>query len=370
MEAKENLRNFYENELKEAIASLEKYRARSRKLIWRAVLATFIFVVLVLLLRWAKNNTSFFNDKYSFYLYLQFFFFIFWIFFTARAYGAYQNYQRRFKRSVIRELVAYINPAFSYDPHNNVSGKDYLDSRLTHTSCDVYSGEDYVSGIIDKTPFGFSEVTVRAVRWKKYKSYEENLKWIKELERRKEIYNTFVQSSATSNDDEVAEVGDILVGIKKILQVYTKVFKGLFFIADFNKNLNESTFVVSEKEYAVLGREKKKVEHYGELVKLENPEFEKIFSVYGSSPQEARYVLTPTMMEAIVNVHKTYNMKMKFSFTGSKVYCAIAMKKNMFEPTIKRDVKYNDIEEFYTILNLIETIITEMNLNTRIWTKK
>ncbi len=154
------------------------------------------------------------------------------------------------------------------------------------------------------------------------------------------------------------------------MQFYTKVFKGLFFVAEFNKDLNESTFVVPEKEFAnLLGKEKTSAAHYGELVKLENPEFEKIFSVYGSSQQEARYVLTPTMMEAIVNVYKTCNLKMRFSFTGSKVYCAIPMKKDMFEPTVKRGVKYSNIEEFYMILNLIETIITEMNLNTRIWTK-
>ncbi len=42
----------------------------------------------------------------------------------------------------------------------------------------------------------------------------------------------------------------------------------------------------------------------------------------------------------------------------------------MFKPTVKRGVAYSDIEEFSMILNLIETIITEMNLNTRIWTKK
>ncbi len=61
-----------------------------------------------------------------------------------------------------------------------------------------------------------------------------------------------------------------------------------------------------------MGKEKTNAKHYGELIKLENPEFEKIFSVYGSSQQEARYVLTPTMMEAIVNVYKTCNLKCGF----------------------------------------------------------
>jgi hypothetical protein len=59
-------------------------------------------------------------------------------------------------------------------------------------------------------------------------------------------------------------------------------------------------------------------------VKLENPGFERIFSVYGDSQQEARYILTPAMMEAMTNNNKQYNRKMYFSFVGSHVYCAIS----------------------------------------------
>ncbi len=371
MKTKEELKEFYESELKNDIASLEEFRKNTRKNKWIAVLTSAGCIGIFLLLRQAKNNMAFFEDKYALYLYFVFFIFFMWLIVFSRSLAIYQNYQRRFKRSVMKKLVAYINPKFQYRPKMSVPGKDYLDSKLTHKSCDVYDGEDYVTGVIDKTPFGFSEIVVRAVRWKKDKSYEENLRWLRELERRKKTYSQFIKSAQKPDGDmEAAEVGDILVGIKRLLQVYTKVFKGLFFVADFNKHLNESTFVVSEKEYAILGKEKTKTEYYGNLVKLENPEFEKIFSVYGSSQQEARYVLTPTMMEAIVNLYKNYRLKMKFSFTGSKVYCAIPMKKDMFEPTVKRGIKYEDIEEFYMILSLIETIITEMNLNTRIWTKK
>jgi len=372
MKTKNELKEFYESELKVDISSLEKFRKESRKKKLVTTLVSLILLVLYVLLRWTKNNMTFFDDKYGAYLWLVFVLFFIWIVVLSKSVSTYQKYQRRFKRGVMKKLVAYINPDFKYRPKHNVSGKDYLDSRLTHTRCDVYDGEDYVSGVIDKTPFGFSEVVVRAVRWKKERSYQENLHWIQELERRKNVYHSFLKASENSEGDtEGAEVGDILVGLKKMLQVYTKVFKGIFFVAEFNKELSESTFVVPEKEYAnLLRKEKTEVEHFGQLVKLENPEFEKIFSVYGSSQQEARYVLTPTMMEAMVNVYKTCNLKMMFSFTGSKVYCGIPMKKDMFEPTVKRGIKYSDIEEFYMILSLIETIVNEMNLNTRIWTKK
>lgn len=372
MKTKAELKQFYESELKGNISSLEKYRKDSKKKKWRTAVVSLILLGIYVLFRWMKNNMAFFDDKYVVYLWLVFFLFFIWLIVVSKSVSTYQKYQRLFKEDVMKKLVGYINSDFEYTPKKHVSGKDYLDSNLTHARCDVFDGEDYVNGVIDKTPFGFSEVIVRAVRWKRYTSYEDNLKWIQELQRRKNNYNAFSQSlQNTEGHSEAAEVGDILVGIKKILQVYTKVFKGLFFVAEFNKHLNESTFVVSQKQYAnLIGNEKTKVKHHGQLVKLENPEFEKIFSVYGSSQQEARYVLTPTMMEAILNVYKTCNLKIMFSFTGSKVYCAIPMKKDMFEPTVKRGIKYTDIEEFYMILRLIETIINEMNLNTRIWSKE
>ncbi len=358
MKPKDKLKAFFENELKSEIASLETYRKESEKEKSKAIIATVVAVFLFVLFTWFHEFLG------QFYIpFLIFVFFICLIIWGEFA-SVYQDYQKIFKQSVMQKLVAYINPDFSYSPNLYVDGKDFLDSKFTRRRCDLYFGDDYVSGTMDKTPFGFSDLVVKAVIWRRNRSYEENLKWIKELERLRAIYYGDYSEAEKNNLSKNS------VDIRILLKIYTKVFKGLFFVAEFNKTLNDSTFVVAEKEYAILGRERSKVKNYGNLVKLENPEFEQVFSVYGSSQQEARYVITPTMMEAMLNLHKTYNLKMRFSFRGSKVYCAIPMRKSMFEPTIKRGVKYSDIEEFTMILNLIETIITEMNLNTRIWTKE
>ncbi len=75
-------------------------------------------------------------------------------------------------------------------------------------------------------------------------------------------------------------------------------------------------------------------------------------------------------MEAMVEVQKRYNLEMRFSFSGANVYCAVNTTKLLFEPTIRHSLKYQDVEEMYDLLGLIETIINEMNLNTRIWTKE
>ncbi len=54
----------------------------------------------------------------------------------------------------------------------------------------------------------------------------------------------------------------------------------------------------AEKLLGKFGQKFQKSFTHGKLVKLENPEFEKEFVVYSSGQQEARYILTPVMMEA------------------------------------------------------------------------
>ncbi len=319
----QELKELYEAELKPHLAQMEGDRKHIKK--WRQLsLIAFVVSLLSLIFIIFKRHELMLS---AFLFVIPLLAFVLAGFFFAHAYLRLAKYRKSFKHRVMHNLIKLINPAYTYSEDDYISADDYLSSNLFPNTHDRYGGDDLVTGIIDKTPFSFSEVRADAKKDK------------------------------NKPDEQVA--------------LWNIIFKGLFFVAEFNKHLNESTYVVPEKAYKnMLGKEKTQIDRLGKLVKLENPEFEKIFSVYGSSQQEARYVLTPTMMEAIVKVYEKYNLKMMFSFSGSKVYCAIPMKKDMFEPTIKEGIKYNDIEEISHLLELIETIITEMNLNTRIWMKE
>jgi len=152
----------------------------------------------------------------------------------------------------------------------------------------------------------------------------------------------------------------------------SQLFSKQFAHADFNKEIKGRTFVLPEhasKQFSKFGMS---INDGGktELVKLENVEFEKIFKVYGTDQIESRYVLTPRMMEAMVNIYKQYKKRVYFSFIGSRVYVAMSFNKDLFEPRIiKSGVRFEDMEQMNSQFNLIQTLIHEMNLNTRIWTK-
>ncbi len=231
-------------------------------------------------------------------------------------------YTQNYKTKIVQEVLHFINPDYKYFPEGSIKRDDYLKSGL-YSDGNEYEGEDYVTGVAGKTPFQFAELYV----------YSE---------------------------------GD------KSTTIY---FSGIFFIAEFNKHLHEKTFVFPEKSKINILTKREKT-HFGdyERLTLENPKFEEVFSVYGSSQQEARYILTPAMMEAMLDIHNKYNFEMSFSFIGNNMYfgmstCKNVGRENYFQPNID-GYCYEDIEEIVYIFDLIETIINEMDLNTRIWTKE
>lgn len=319
MVTQEKIKSLYETELKPQLAQMEDERKYIKK--WRYLAIAAALIVFV----------SYHMAKHNNYYWIAFALFIIAaIFCSIKASMRYQKYTKEFKQEVVNKIVRLINPDFIYKPKEHISKALYSQSGIFPENPDRCKGDDLITGVVEETPFQFSEL----------KTEEKH------------------ESGDTDSNTRTS---------------YVTIFQGIFMVAEFNKHLAQRTFVVPQNDRSttnILGKEKKRAYRFGEMIKLENPMFEEIFSVYGTSQQEARYILTPTMMEAIVEIYQKYNLKMYFSFIGGNVHCAIPMIKNMFEPKISKDgVKYEEIEEMVMLFGLIETIITEMNLNTRIWAK-
>jgi len=156
---------------------------------------------------------------------------------------------------------------------------------------------------------------------------------------------------------------------------YIIIFRGLFIIADFNKNFKTRTVVLpdtAEKMFGKFGQSLQSISSgRGALIRLEDPVFEKEFVVYGDDQVEARYILTPALMQRIVNFKRKWNTTVYLSFRDSKVYIAIRMFKNLFElRLLKPATDYSYIENNLRFLTLLTEIVEDLNLNTRIWTKE
>ena len=236
-------------------------------------------------------------------------------------------YRISYKQNIVKAIVELINPDWKYDSVGRINPKDYKNSQLFSSLWDKYDGDDLVKGIIEKTDFELSELHTR------YKTY--------------------------SNDSD---------GGKK--ENWHTIFKGLFAHAEFNKDIKGRTFVLPEKANKNFKEHGVNKQNDTKLVKLENPEFEKIFKVYSTDQIESRYILTPAMMEAMVTIYRKFDKGVYFSFIGSRVYIAMSFTQDLFEPRIlKSGVRFEDMEQMNDNFRLIQLVIHEMNLNTRIWTK-
>jgi hypothetical protein len=246
-------------------------------------------------------------------------------------YFAGMDYRGGFKMIILRKMVHFADPGLDYLPGQGISKELFMASGMFKHSIDRYKCEDMIQGKIDKTQLMFSEVHAE--------------------------YKT---TSGT--------------GKNRHTQWHT-IFKGIFFIADFNKNFHGRTVVLpdtAEKLFGLFGQTLQSwSSSYGQLVKLEDVEFEKEFVVYGTDQIEARYILSPALMERILNFQRKLGTKIYLSFLGSKVFGAISIEKNLFEPKVFSSVlDFNVIAEYYGQLQLGIGVVDELNLNRRIWTKE
>ena len=233
-----------------------------------------------------------------------------------------------FKQEAIPELLRTALPGFWYASSRCVSEFDFNNANL-FIRPDRYSGKDYFEGTYGKTRLHFSLVHAE------------------------ERYET--TTTDTDNDGHTTT---------RTEEHWRDIFKGLFFSADFNKQFNGCTLVRAGKAGILSGL-------FGNLVKLEDPRFSQQFKVYSSDQIEARYLLTPRMMERLLDLKDSLG-SFELSFVGSLVNIAAGgFPYNAFEPDVKHP--FTDpaqVERTLGWIFLVVGIVEELDLNTRIWSKQ
>ncbi|NNF98209.1 MAG: DUF3137 domain-containing protein [Desulfobacteraceae bacterium] len=324
------LENFYQSDLLPHLEKLENQRRTVKK---KFVQAAAIAIVLNLVF-W------FISSKFSLNLNLMFLFLVVSVIFTFFPWYIkyFKGYKAGFKDTIIPKIVRFIDNRLQYDKDGMVSREDFLDSHLFNDKPGEFRGDDLVTGTLDQTAIRFSEVHARRV----------------ELVRR----DTGSSSSGS-----------------RTRKKYTPIFDGLFFMADFNKSFKGTTIVLpdtAQKMFGNLGQALQRLNvKNGQLIKLEDPEFEKLFVVYGQDQVEARYVLSTSLMRRIVDFQNRARREIRLSFSSFKLHVAIPFDKELFEPKIMGSILgISHVREYYENLKLVIDIVEELNLNTRIWTQK
>ena len=242
--------------------------------------------------------------------------------------GAVSSYSRGFKIMVIPELIKAFGE-LTFVANLGLSETEFKTANL-HGRPDRYSSEDLIEGRIGATKLRMSEVHAE----------------------REERSTDSKGHTSTS---------------------YTTIFRGLFLIADFNKAFGGITYVLPEGLNLLgnwgqvvggtLGRR-------GDLVKLEDPDFERAFVVYSGDQTEARYILSSALMRRLLALKNHFGGQVSAAFIGGALYLTIAKNANWFEPpSLGTPLGFESVKRTLQELQMATGIIEELDLNTRIWSK-
>ena len=320
MKSVEELTAFYNDTLYPTIEKFEEKRKKLKKqliflfiiLLWNAITIYFIF---------------FFNTQYSFNA-LPFFIF------AIVAIGLYLNkyirrdYKAEFKEEVIKPLIKELDSNLNYSANLHIS-KEIFKRSLLFKKPDKYSGNDFIMGEIDSTKIQFSDVHAQ-------EEYED--------------------SNGKTH--------------------YSTIFQGVFIIAEFNKNFFGETIIAPDVAQNAFGDVigswlQSKNYSRGELVKMDNPEFEKEFVVYSTDQIEARYILSHTMMERLLDFKNKSKHNIHISFVDNHLHLAIDYGKDLFEPTMFKSLLNEELtHEYIHTLSLSVSIVKELKLNEKLWSKR
>lgn len=134
---------------------------------------------------------------------------------------------------------------------------------------------------------------------------------------------------------------------------YTTLFKGQWFVFDFNKKF-KANIQICEKSFSGAKRGNWFSDEVYKKVKMEDVEFNKMFKVYAENELDAFYVLTPNTMNKIKKLNNELRGNLLFCLINSKMHIGLHNGNDLFEPNVYR--KINIEEDKQRILNDIKKI--------------
>lgn len=316
MKTTEELKQLFSSDLQYELEPLEKKR---KAFLSNFLLLTFLFLAMIIMC------VLFFPvAKYLIGIVL-----LIWGFSVLRKkYRTFkETFAVEFKKDIISKLTLLIDEELNYHPEYGLSEETFIRSGVVRGSVDWFRSEDYFEGTIGETQIYFSEVHAKT----KQKDHE------------------------TGGES------------------YYDLFKGILFAADFNKSVSSRIVVfpdIFQGRLGALGDKLLKTaatSEKAEIVKLEDTEFERFFTVFSNDQVEARYVLTPSLMKRILDFRKKYK-HFSISFIDNHIYIGLFINKNLFEPRIFHKVTDVTIMENYLqYIQLTIDLVEDLNMNTRIW---
>tara|TARA_Y100000741_G_scaffold251011_1_gene193035 strand:- start:797 stop:1357 length:561 start_codon:yes stop_codon:yes gene_type:complete len=155
-----------------------------------------------------------------------------------------------------------------------------------------------------------------------------------------------------------------LDGDPQIIKGYkTLRFKGLILDLSVNKNFTGKTIIKTDKGSLINNISERKLPENQEVVRLEDPEFEKLFEVYSDDQVQARYLLTTSFMERLIELQQAFgSQKIECCFYEKTLLIKIPTNypwfeiHSIFEQIDLQESSKKILANMNSILNICETL--------------
>ena len=245
-------------------------------------------------------------------------------------------YKRKYKAELVRAVVKKFSPSLEYFPEQGASVDDLMGTLLFSRRPNRFKSEDLVKGTYNDVNVAFSEIRSHLVTTK----------------------------GTGKNRDTDTE----------------QIFNGVLFYAQFNKKFKTTTLVypdIAEKVFGKMGQFFQSLNatmtggQYSasnlQLIRLDDPEFEKHFSVYGQDQVEARYILTHSFMQRLLGIGQRKRGRVSVSFRENLIAIAVSSLVDLFEAPLIGKVDAAHVGQAIESIAGYLAIVDELKLNEKLW---
>ena len=249
-----------------------------------------------------------------------------------------------YKGIVVKRIVAALGRGLTYRPTSSLTKNDFMEMDLFSQSPDRWKSEDEVSGKKNVVKYSLHEVEAA----KKDSNSGRRLAW-------------------------GGSLGLVAMGLSAANQNKSVFFRGLIVRLDFNKNFAGHTVVVPDREGQILGGlfGESETRRRKQIVRMENIDFENQFSVYSTNDQEARYLITPKLMELVMEAQALLGAELRLCFRQNSLFVTVPQNKDRFEVSMFGGpvTPESALGDLVDVVNLAEKLVDTLDLETRIWTR-
>ncbi|NVO10798.1 MAG: DUF3137 domain-containing protein [Bacteroidales bacterium] len=307
MKSEEELLAFFNSNLQSKLEPLEQFRIEKVEMLKKYIYRAFFCSILIALVALSKVAILILISFFPMFLFL------------GLAYRTFNEMSshltKQFKNKILPELLRFLFDDHEYIANQKIAKSVLVKSMLFPSYIANVNGEDFMQFKIGETQIMFSEIDVKV------------------------------------NNEDV-------------------FFHGIFLSASFNKYFTSKTFVLSQRATSASQKIKRLLFNNFSKIKLEDNEFNKVFFVLSSDQVEARYILTPSLMQRILNYRRKIKRNISISFVENRLYCMVPSNINLFEPALFEPFDFEFVMRNYNPLKLFTDIVDDLNLNVRIWSKQ